>query len=145
MQKPTWVRPPSSYPHGSASSLSVAFEDPDRSKMKVLLTECYLYAFGNRASVKKWKYHLKKNKDNSNNNANEHNQASDSNDDEEDVEITLQQTETSQFPITSPSSSKTLASNPASNSITLFPVTQPQTLAKTATRHSERKQKPLAL
>ena len=52
-QKPSWVRPPSSYPHGSASSLSVAFEDPDGSKMKALLSERYLYAFGNRASVKK--------------------------------------------------------------------------------------------
>ena len=28
MQKPSWVRPPSSYPQGAISSLSVAFEDP---------------------------------------------------------------------------------------------------------------------
>jgi hypothetical protein len=88
-QKPSWVRPPSSYPHGSASSLSVTFEDPDGSKMKALLTERYLYAFGNRATVKKWKYRLNKTKDNSNANADKHDQASDSNDDEEDVEIAI--------------------------------------------------------
>ena len=82
-QKPSWVRPPSSYTHGSASSLSVAFEDPDGTKMKALLTERYLYAFGNRCSVKKWKYRLNKPKDNSNNTAEEHNQDSDSNHEEE--------------------------------------------------------------
>src|SRR5712691_9321025 len=58
MQKPSWVRPPNSYTHGTASSLSVAFEDPDGTKVKVLLAERYLFAFGNRASVKKWKYRL---------------------------------------------------------------------------------------
>jgi hypothetical protein len=89
-QKPSWVRPPSSYSHGSASSLSVAFEDPDGTKMKALLAERYLYAFGNRATVKKWKYRLKKTKENSEPNADEHDQDSDSNVDEEDVENNLQ-------------------------------------------------------
>ena len=88
-QKPSWVRPPTSYPHGSASSLSVAFEDPDGTKMKALLAERYLYAFGNRSTVKKWKYRLNKTKDNSNDNADKHDQDSDSNDDEEDVEIAI--------------------------------------------------------
>ena len=98
MQKPSWLRPPSSYSHSSASSLSVAFEDPDGAKLKALLAERYLYIFGNRATVKKWKYHLKKNKDTSNNNAAEHPQDSDSNDDDEDVEITLHHTDTSPTP-----------------------------------------------
>ena len=90
-QKPSWVRPPSSYSHGSASSLSVAFEDPDGTKMKALLAERYLYAFGNRATVQKWKYRLKKTKENSKPNADEHDQDSDSNVDEEDVENNLQE------------------------------------------------------
>jgi len=34
---------------GAISSLSVAFEDPDGSKLKTLLAERYLYLFGNRA------------------------------------------------------------------------------------------------
>ena len=89
-QKPSWVRPPSSYPHGSASSLSVTFEDPDGAKMKALLTERYLYAFGNRSTVKKWKYRPTKPKDNSNNNAVEHDHDSVSINDEEDVESSLQ-------------------------------------------------------
>jgi len=38
-QKPSWVRPPSSYLPGAVSSLSVAFEDPDGSKLKVILAE----------------------------------------------------------------------------------------------------------
>ena len=116
--------------------------------MKALLTERYLYAFGNRASVKKWKYRLKNNKDNSNNNADEHNQASDPSDNEEDVEITLQQPETSHFPVTSPGTRKimaSMASNSVSNPTVLLPATKLQSQAKAATRHSERKQKPRAL
>jgi hypothetical protein len=54
-QKPSWVRPPSSYAVGSSSSIVVAFEDPDGNKAKALFTERYLYAFGARASVKRWK------------------------------------------------------------------------------------------
>jgi len=87
-QKPSWVRPPSSYTHGSASSLSVAFEDPDGSKVKTLLAERYLYAFGNRASIKKWKYRPQKTKDKSGTNVVEHDQDDDPSDDE-DAEITL--------------------------------------------------------
>jgi len=34
MQKPSWVCSPTSYKPNSISSLSVAFEDPDRSKLK---------------------------------------------------------------------------------------------------------------
>jgi hypothetical protein len=54
-QQPSWVRSPSSYDVGSISSLSLAFEDPDGGKLRALLAECYLYIFGTRASVKKWK------------------------------------------------------------------------------------------
>ena len=64
-QKPSWVHPPSSYTPGAIFSLSVAFEDPDGSKLKVLLVERYLYIYGNRASVKKWKQHPNNNKDKS--------------------------------------------------------------------------------
>ena len=87
-QKPSWVRPPASYNHRSASSLSVAFEDPDGSKVKALLTERYLYAFGNRATVKKWKYRPQKPKDTSKTNIVEHPQ-DDENTNNEDIEITL--------------------------------------------------------
>ena len=88
MQKPSWVRPPSSYKQDAASSLSVAFEDPDGSKSKALLAERHLYIFGTRATVKKWKYR-QTNKDKSKDSASKHLQAGDTND-EQDVEITLQ-------------------------------------------------------
>ena len=77
IQKPSWVRPPSSYKPGSVSSLSVAFEDPDGSKLRVLLAECYLYALGNRASVLKWKYHQTNSKAKSKSNASKHSKAGD--------------------------------------------------------------------
>jgi len=54
--KPSWVHSPTSYMSGAISSLSVAFEDPDGSKLKTLLAERYLYLFGNRATIKKWKH-----------------------------------------------------------------------------------------
>ena len=41
--------------HNNMTSLSVVFEDLDRSKVKALLAEQYLYLFSNRATVKKWK------------------------------------------------------------------------------------------
>jgi hypothetical protein len=104
-QKPSWVRPPKSYPHGSASSLSVAFEDPDGSKAKAILAERYLYAFGNRASVKKWKYRLHKPKDNTKPNIIEHPQDdAPSSDDEEDVEIILHPAFTFSSPVEAPAS-----------------------------------------
>src|SRR5260221_555653 len=87
-QKPSWVRPPNSYTHGTTSSLSVAFEDPDGTKAKAILAERYLYAFGNRASVKKWKYRLQKTKDTSKNNIVKHHQDNELSDNEE-VELTL--------------------------------------------------------
>ena len=76
--KPSWVCPPTSYPPGAISSLSVAFEDPDGSKLKALLAECYLYAYGNRCSVKKWKQRKPINKDKANSNTAEHDQGDDS-------------------------------------------------------------------
>ncbi|KAI0298912.1 hypothetical protein BC826DRAFT_997319 [Russula brevipes] len=54
-QKPSWVRPPSQYTAGSSSSLVAAFEDPDGTVIKTLLTEKHLYAFGARVTVKRWK------------------------------------------------------------------------------------------
>jgi hypothetical protein len=57
MQWPSWVCPPSSYSENAVSSLSVVFEDPDGSKLKAILAERYLYIFGTRATVKKWKHH----------------------------------------------------------------------------------------
>jgi len=46
-QRPSWVhRTPTSYSQGTISSLSVAFRDPDCSKLKALLTDRYLYIFG---------------------------------------------------------------------------------------------------
>ena len=73
-QKPSWVRPPSSYSPGSVSSLTLAFEDPDGSKLKTLLAERYLYFYGNRASVKKWKQRPNNNKDKSDPNTTKHGQ-----------------------------------------------------------------------
>ena len=78
IQKPSWVRPPSSYSPGSISSLTLAFEDPDGSKLKTLLAERYLYFYGNRASVKKWKQHPNNNKDKSNPNTTKHGQGGNS-------------------------------------------------------------------
>jgi hypothetical protein len=56
MQQPSWVCSPSSYSEHAVSSLSVAFEDPDGSKLKAMLVERYLYIFGTRATMKKWKH-----------------------------------------------------------------------------------------
>ena len=88
MQKPSWVCPPSFYKQDAASSLSVAFEDPDGSKSKVLLAEHHMYIFSTRATVKKWKY-CQTNKDKSKDSAGKHLQASNTNN-EQDVKITLQ-------------------------------------------------------
>ena len=41
-QKPSWVRPPLSYTSGSVSSLVVAFEDRNGSKLRAPLAEYYL-------------------------------------------------------------------------------------------------------
>ena len=76
--KPSWVRPPTSYPPGAISSLSVAFEDLDGSKLKMLLAERYLYAYSNRCSVKKWKQQKPINKDKANSNTAAHDQGDDS-------------------------------------------------------------------
>src|SRR5205807_44379 len=62
-QRASWVRPPTSYKEGAVSSLSVAFEDQDGNKLKALPADRYLYIYGNRASVKKWKYRQPINKD----------------------------------------------------------------------------------
>ena len=87
-QKPSWVCPPSFYSPNSVSSLSFAFEDPDRTKLKLILTERYLYLFGHRVQVKKWKYWQPKSKDNSKSNTTKHTQDGDK-PDEEDIKITL--------------------------------------------------------
>ena len=51
-QKPSWVCPPSTLKPGTSSSLSIAFEDPDSSQLRALLSNCQLYLFGTRAKVK---------------------------------------------------------------------------------------------
>ena len=83
MQKPSWVFPPTSYKPNSISSLSVAFEDPDGSKLKTILAERYLYACGMRASVKKWKYCQNNTKDKSKDPTTMHTQGGDNNGEED--------------------------------------------------------------
>jgi len=113
MQKPSWVHSPTSYKPNSISSLSVAFEDPDGSKLKTILAECYLYACSMRASVKKWKYRQNITKDNSEHPAVTHTQDRDNNS-EEDTDHTP-----AQPPIQSPhtcSPTTTRATQPARSS-----------------------------
>jgi hypothetical protein len=54
-QKPSWVKPPSTFTTGSSSSLVVAFEDLDGTKARTLLGAKHLYAFGTCATLRKWK------------------------------------------------------------------------------------------
>jgi hypothetical protein len=90
-QWPSWVRPPTSYTEGSVSSLSVAFEDLDGSKLKSLLAEKYLYIHGHWATICKWKQRQPICKDTSKPTTPEQPSRSRSNKDEddEDVEIHL--------------------------------------------------------
>jgi hypothetical protein len=88
-QWPSWVHSPSSYDVGSISSLSVAFEDPDGGKLRALLAERYLYIYGTRASIKKWKQRQNKNKDNSKSQAAEQPQDGNESSNDEDIEFTL--------------------------------------------------------
>jgi hypothetical protein len=52
---PSWVCSPSSYSAGSTSSLIFAFEDPDGSHLKTLLSDCHLFLCSIRGVLKKWK------------------------------------------------------------------------------------------
>ena len=54
-QKPSWVKPPHDFTPGSSFSLVMAFEDLDGSKARALLGAKHLYAFGTRATLRKWK------------------------------------------------------------------------------------------
>jgi hypothetical protein len=54
-QKPSWVRTPSTLKENAHSSLVVAFEDPDGSARRSLLTKKQLYILGVGAKVSKWK------------------------------------------------------------------------------------------
>ena len=54
-QKPSWIRPLSEYKRGSISSLVLAFEDRDGTKLKELLSTRQLYLFGIKAKIRKWK------------------------------------------------------------------------------------------
>jgi ATP-dependent exoDNAse (exonuclease V) beta subunit len=69
----------------------LAFEDPDGGKLRALLAERYLYVFGTRATVKKWKQRQNSTKEKSKTQADQHLQGSDVTDEDEDVEITLKQ------------------------------------------------------
>jgi hypothetical protein len=54
-QKPSWVREPTTYKIGDHSSLVVAFEDPDGSQHRSILSSHQLYLLGVRAKVSCWK------------------------------------------------------------------------------------------
>ncbi|KZV64887.1 hypothetical protein PENSPDRAFT_150220 [Peniophora sp. CONT] len=54
-QLPSWVRAPTSYSPGSSSSLAFAFEDPDGTIVKKVLTSGPFYAFGAAAEARRWK------------------------------------------------------------------------------------------
>ena len=54
-QKPSWVRPPSTLTIGSHSSLVMAFEDPDGTIKRTLLSSKHLYIHGTCAKVARWK------------------------------------------------------------------------------------------
>jgi hypothetical protein len=92
-------------------SLAVAFEDPDGAKLKALLTNKYLFLFGNRVAVKKWKQHRKVIKDTTQDNAIEHPTNGDLLNKEEDVKITLRTPTEPVFPF---------ASSPSPSTFTIF-------------------------
>lgn len=54
-QKPSWVRIPTTYNRGTRSSLVFAFEDPDGSARRSLLSNKQLFIHGVRAKVSHWK------------------------------------------------------------------------------------------
>ena len=54
-QLPSWVKKPSKYKPHSASSLVVAFKDPDGSALFSLIAARHLYGFGSQLTVHKWK------------------------------------------------------------------------------------------
>ncbi|KAH9020896.1 hypothetical protein EDB85DRAFT_2152744 [Lactarius pseudohatsudake] len=54
-QPPSWVRAPSSYAHGSISSLVLTFEDPSGDSLRSLLAGRTLFAFGHSGELKRWK------------------------------------------------------------------------------------------
>jgi hypothetical protein len=54
-QKPSWVRPPETLTNSTHSSLVVAFEDPEGSACRNLLSSKQLYILGARAKVFRWK------------------------------------------------------------------------------------------
>jgi hypothetical protein len=56
-QKPSWVKPPSTFTISSSSSLIMAFKDPNSIKARALLGAKHLYAFSTCATLRKWKPH----------------------------------------------------------------------------------------
>jgi hypothetical protein len=54
-QKPSWVKPSNLFTPGSSSSLVMAFKDLDETIARALLGAKHLYAFGTRATLRKWK------------------------------------------------------------------------------------------
>jgi hypothetical protein len=91
-QRPSWVRPPTSYTEGTISSLSVAFEDPDGSLLQSLLAEKYLYVHGHRATICKWKQRQPSRKDNLKATTAAQTADSGSSDDKDDEDIEIQLT-----------------------------------------------------
>jgi hypothetical protein len=126
-QQPSWVCPPTSYSPGAVSSLSVAFKDPDSSKLKAILAEHYLYIHSHRASICKWKYHQPKHKEHAKEAATPHSMHGESvpDDNEEDIEIQL----TPMPPMQSATSSKPTASTNIEQSSRLIMKAAPTTTA----------------
>ena len=58
---PVWVR----RAHPPLLLFNLGFHHPDGTKLKALLADRYLYAFGTRITVKKWKHRQKSPKDKS--------------------------------------------------------------------------------
>ncbi|KAI9428870.1 hypothetical protein BJY52DRAFT_1200759 [Lactarius psammicola] len=54
-QAASWVRAPSTYGPGSASSLVIVFEDPSGESMRSLIEGRTLYAFGHAGELRRWK------------------------------------------------------------------------------------------
>jgi hypothetical protein len=54
MQRPSWVKPPTTHEANTSSSIVVAFEDPTGHISQSLINSKYLYAFGICATVKPW-------------------------------------------------------------------------------------------
>jgi len=134
-RKPSWVRTPSSYQQDSISSLVVAFEDPDGSALRTMLTERYLYIKGVRAKVHKWKQPQPQKKDPSKKHATSPPPSEGESSDEEDINIILDLPTTPPHPST-PNNTHGQSSTGAEKLRALLdsPRPQPRSKSKQATQ-----------